>query len=125
MEKVEDKQSSSVEKEPIPFDAIIDHLNQTVGAHYKATTPKTRELIRARWNEGFRLDDFQRVHIVKKLKWAGTEMAPYLRPITLYGNKFESYLNEKIDERYLSERTKKNLIAGQGWLEGEGNEQGG
>ena len=29
-------------------------------------------------------------------KWGGTDMAQYLRPETLFGNKFEGYLNIQV-----------------------------
>ena len=64
--------------------------------NYKPTTKKTISLIKARFNEGFNIDDFKTV-IDKKIKsWAGTEWEKFIRPETLFGTKFESYLNEKI-----------------------------
>jgi len=77
---------------------IIDHLNNTLGTNYKATTPKTKSLIQARLKEGFTVDDFKRVHIVKFAEWTGTDMEKYLRPETLYSNKFEGYLNQKTSD---------------------------
>lgn len=75
---------------------VIDYLNKKTNSNYKYTTRRTRDLIKARVNEGFTLDDFKIV-IDKKVKsWAGTEWERYLRPETLFGTKFESYLNEKI-----------------------------
>ena len=83
------------EKENIPYQEILDDLNSKIGSNYKSTTPKTRELIQARWNEGFRLDDFVTVHRKKIEEWqTDNNMRPYLRPITLYSNKFEGYLNQ-------------------------------
>ena len=48
----------------------------------------------ARIKEGFTLEDFKRVIDWKVSKWIGTDMEQYLRPETLFGTKFESYLNE-------------------------------
>jgi hypothetical protein len=31
----------------------------------------------------------------KVIEWKGSEMAKYIRPETLFGTKFESYLNQK------------------------------
>ena len=78
---------SSKEDNPseIPYAEIIDYLNQRLGSRYKPTTKKTRELIRARWNEGFRLEDFKAVIDKKCVEWIGTES---LGPVTLFGTKF-------------------------------------
>ena len=75
---------------------IIAYLNEKANTNYKPTTKKTQNLIKARFNEGFTLNDFKTV-IDKKIKsWADTEWEKYIRPETLFGTKFESYLNEKI-----------------------------
>jgi uncharacterized phage protein (TIGR02220 family) len=78
---------------------VIDYLNQKTNSNYKHTTKKTQDLIKARVNEKFTIDDFKTV-IDKKIKsWTGTEWEKYLRPETLFGTKFESYLNEKVIEK--------------------------
>ena len=41
------------------------------------------------------MEDFQRVIDNKCADWKGTEWEKYLRPATLFGTKFESYLNQK------------------------------
>lgn len=75
---------------------IISYLNEKAGTNYKHNTKKTISLIKARFNEGFNIDDFKIV-IDKKIKsWAGTEWEKFIRPETLFGTKFESYLNEKV-----------------------------
>lgn len=75
-------------------DAVIDYLNKTIGAKYKSRTKKTVELVRARANEGFTLEDFQLVISKKSAEWLNTDMAKFLRPETLFGTKFEGYLNQ-------------------------------
>ena len=77
-------------------DEIIQHLNMRIGAKYKSSTAKTKQLINARVNEGFTIDDFKTVIDKKCVEWAGTEYEKYLRPNTLFGTKFESYLNQNI-----------------------------
>lgn len=85
------------EKEEIPYQEIIDDLNATINANYRSNSKETRELIRARWNEGFRLEDFKTVHKKKFIEWGSDDkMQSFLRPITLYSKKFESYLNQKL-----------------------------
>lgn len=74
---------------------IVEHLNRKTGRNFKATTRKTQQLIRARLNEGFQHDDFIQVIDTKTAKWLNDEtMSAYLRPETLFGTKFEGYLNE-------------------------------
>ena len=82
-------------EESIPYQEIIDYLNQKTGKHYRANIKKTKECINARWKEGFRLDDFRQVIDNKCSQWLNNkDMNKYLRPQTLFGTKFESYLNE-------------------------------
>ena len=83
------------------IETIVSYLNLRAGSAYKTTTRKTRELIRARMNEGFTVDDFRTVIDNKVAEWGKPprsgekDMRKYLRPETLFGTKFESYLNEK------------------------------
>lgn len=77
-------------------DEIINYLNIKAGTNYKTTTKKTKEIIKARMNEGFKVDDFKTVIDKKCDEWIGREMEKYLRPETLFSNKFEGYLNQKI-----------------------------
>ena len=73
---------------------IVDYLNQKAHVRYKATTKKTQACIHARLAEGFTLDDFKTVIDKKCADWLNdAKMAQYLRPETLFGPKFESYLN--------------------------------
>jgi len=81
-------------QEQIPYQEIVEYLNEKTGKQYRYTTPKTRELIKARWKEGFRLDDFKKVIDNKTLEWKNTKWENYLRPVTLFSTKFESYLND-------------------------------
>lgn len=74
---------------------VVEFLNQQTGAHYRANTPKTRRLIETRIKEGFGLDDFKVVIAKKAKQWLhDPKMSKYLRPETLFGTKFEGYLNE-------------------------------
>ena len=77
-------------------DEIIQYLNMRTGAKYKSSTSKTKQLINARVNEGFTLDDFKTVIDKKCVEWSGTEFEKFLRPNTLFGTKFESYLNQNV-----------------------------
>ena len=91
-QKKETKEAKNTEKKKICL-AIISHLNEVTGASYRAETKKTQSLIADRLSEGFALEDFYRVIDKKHREWTGTEFAQYLRPQTLFGEKFEGYLN--------------------------------
>lgn len=73
---------------------IVDYLNQKTGKHFKLNSNKTKSLIKARLNEGYTKDDFVKVIDIKTNEWLKTKMEQYLRPETLFSNKFESYLNQ-------------------------------
>ena len=73
---------------------VITYLNEKANTNFKPCTDKTKRCIKARVNEGFTLEDFKKVIDKKVNSWMGTEWQKYLRPETLFGTKFEGYLNE-------------------------------
>ena len=81
---------------------MVDYLNQKTGQNYRSSPKKTQSLIRAREAEGFTLEDFKTVIDKKAAEWGKEpekgqkDMRPYLRPETLFGTKFESYLNQPV-----------------------------
>ena len=77
------------------YKVVIDYLNAKAGTHYKASSKSTRQHINARLAEGFKVEDFQRVVDNMWTAWKGTEWEQYMRPSTLFGSKFENYLNRK------------------------------
>ena len=91
----------------IPYKEIIDYLNSKTGKKYRDNVQKNKSLIKARWSEGYRLEDFKQVIDNMVKDWSGTKYAKYLRPETLFGTKFDGYLNQgnivnrekKTDER--------------------------
>lgn len=76
--------------------SIVDYLNMVCGTNYRYQTANTKKHIRARLSEGFTYEDFQKVIDKKSAEWTGTTMEKFLRPDTLFGSKFESYLNQNI-----------------------------
>lgn len=74
---------------------IIEYLNLKTKSSYKYSTDKTQKLINTRLSEGYTIDDFKLVIDKKYKEWVGTDFEKFLRPETLFGNKFESYLNQK------------------------------
>ena len=75
---------------------IIDYLNNKINTNYRYSTKSTKVHVHARLKEGYTVDDFKKVIDNKCSEWAGTDMEKYLRPETLFGTKFESYLNQKV-----------------------------
>lgn len=78
------------------YSLVVSYLNERAGTHYRASTSKTKSLINARVNEGFKVNDFKTVIDKKTNEWIGTKYEKYLRPQTLFGTNFESYLNQKV-----------------------------
>lgn len=79
----------------VPFSQIVSFLNEKSGKEFKDNTASTKKIILARWKEGFTLEDFKRVISDKVGEWHNDpKMAKYIRPQTLFGDKFDSYLQE-------------------------------
>lgn len=73
---------------------IVEYLNKKAGKKFKPTSKDTRQHIRARLAEGYKLPDFEQVIDKRCAVWKGDpKMEEFLRPSTLFGPKFESYLN--------------------------------
>ena len=82
--------------EPVPYQEVVEYLNQKTGKNFKHTSKVTQRHIRARLAEGFTVSDFKQVIDKKCSDWLRDQkMKEYLRPETLFGTKFESYLNSK------------------------------
>ncbi|MGV9031699.1 conserved phage C-terminal domain-containing protein [Lactococcus lactis] len=82
----------------IPYSEIISYLNEKAGRSFK-TTEAHKRFIKARWNEDYKLDDFKRVVDNKVADWTGKTIngqpaEKYLQPSTLFGTKFDNYLNQ-------------------------------
>lgn len=74
---------------------VVTYLNERAGKRFRTNVAKTRGLVSARMREGFGADDFRAVIDRKVADWGGDpRMCKFLRPETLFGTKFEGYLNE-------------------------------
>ena len=87
------------EEEGAKVAEVVQALNETVGSHYRPTSNATRKHVLARLREGFTVEECKEVIRKKSEEWGGTEMAKYLRPETLFGSKFEGYLNAPEDPK--------------------------
>lgn len=105
--------NESQKEEKLPYKDIIDYLNERADRQFKLVD-KTKTLIKTRWNEGQRLVDFKKV-IDIKVKHANDTSdffdSKYLQPSTLFGNKFDEYLNQ-----YVADKPKKKK-EGKTWQE--------
>ena len=76
------------------YSLVIDYLNKKASTNYRASTKNTQSFINARVSEGYTVEDFKKVIDSKSKEWLNTDFEKYLRPATLFGTKFENYLNE-------------------------------
>ncbi|QRN86833.1 conserved phage C-terminal domain-containing protein [Clostridia bacterium] len=100
--KVKDKEILSGKKNPTPppYKKIIDYLNKKTGKQFRSTSKASKRLIQARYAEGFKEQEFIQVIDNQVAAWkAEKKMVAYLRPQTLFGSKFESYLNNSPNNR--------------------------
>ena len=86
--------SKKKEKDNNIYSLVIDYLNKKANTNYRPTTKNTQSFINARVSEGYTVEDFKKVIDSKSKEWLNTDFEKYLRPATLFGTKFESYLNE-------------------------------
>lgn len=77
---------------------IIEYLNNKLNTRYKYNTANTVKQINARFREGYSEEDFYSVIDKKCAEWTGTEYERFLCPDTLFGTKFEKYMNQRIVE---------------------------
>lgn len=101
--QVQDK--SILSGDDAPCDEVIAYLNEKTGKRLNPKTESYRKFIRARFSEGYTLDDFKTVIDNKVDQWGSPpkpgekDMRPFLRPDTLFRpSHFDSYLNEKSNE---------------------------
>jgi uncharacterized phage protein (TIGR02220 family) len=103
---------------------ITEHLNAQAGTTYRPSGKKLRELIKARVNDGATEADFLTVIDKKVREWKGTDMECYLRPLTLFGPKFDEYLGQ-LDATPPRKQRTLDLTDKARWLEGCDNGPGG
>ncbi len=104
--EVKIKEESQKKDDPKHYciNEVIAYLNNVAGKNYNQQTKKTRDLIRVWLNQGFNLDQFKAVIDIKSNAWlTNPEFNKFLRPQTLFGPKFESYLNE-VDSEAIADK---------------------
>ena len=75
--------------------SVVQLLNDLTGSSFRPSTSSTQRLIKARIKEGFTQNDIETVIRHRFELWGNDKtMCQYLRPMTLFGSKFEGYLSE-------------------------------
>lgn len=101
--------SPKKDSESLVISKIITYLNEKCSTNYKTSSEKTKKYINARLNEGYSSADFKKVIDTKAAEWLNNpEMSKYLRPQTLFGSNFESYLNQKLIQSKQNKPNKAN-----------------
>lgn len=77
------------------YEEIVEYLNSKTGYAYKHTNWDTQKLIDGLTDSGYTKDDIKSVIDKKCDEWLGTEWEKFLRPCTLFGQKFETYFNSQ------------------------------
>lgn len=73
----------------------INYLNSVTGKNYNQMFFANNEVMCKLIEAGYDYQDFKRVIDLKWNQWKGTTYEQYVRPSTLFGNKFENYINEQ------------------------------
>jgi len=83
---------------------IIEYFNRVTGKKYRVINSYAGYIC-ARYQEGAEMDDFKKVIEIKNEEWRYlqgpglVDMRRYIRPETLFGDKFWSYLNQESGRR--------------------------
>lgn len=98
------KENKSIKNKLVENDldvgSVIDYLNLKAKKHYRPTSKTTERLVKARYREGYDLEDFTKVIDLKVKEWLHeARWQKYLRPSTLFSaTNFENYLEETKEE---------------------------
>ncbi|MEC2554388.1 phage replisome organizer N-terminal domain-containing protein [Bacillus tropicus] len=99
----------------IPYQEILNYLNEKADKNFNHKAESHKKLIRARWNEGYTVDNFKTVIDNKVSQWLGKfdkegkPLDQYLRPSTLFALKhFDNYLNETVKGENSNASSKKH-----------------
>jgi predicted phage replisome organizer/uncharacterized phage protein (TIGR02220 family) len=108
IDKEEDKEKDN--NIYVPYKEIITYLNEKTGKKLRWDVKSNQKEIKARFNEGYTLNDFKTVIDKKYHEWGRkptkeelqrgvNDMRIYLRPKTLFGSNFDVYLNQEQTEK--------------------------
>lgn len=116
-QKAKKQKENKVEKVTNLTKEVINYLNEKCGMKYRCNSGYIARLIKARYNDGFTdISDYKTVIDKKCQQWLGTDLEKYLRPDTLFGVKFEVYLNE-MSKEYNNKQKRESSCNGERELE--------
>ncbi|KXY34865.1 phage replisome organizer N-terminal domain-containing protein [Bacillus sp. FSL K6-0067] len=102
-------------KVSIPYQEILNYLNEKADKNFNHKAESHKKLIRARWNEDYTVENFKTVIDNKVSQWLGKfdkegkPLDQYLRPSTLFAQKhFDNYLNEIVKGENSNASSKKH-----------------
>lgn len=98
-ENNKEKSADKPQKHANEISEVVQHLNAKAGTNYRPSSTSTQRHLNARFAEGYTVADCKSVIDKKCAEWKGTEFEKFLRPETLFGSKFESYLNAQAHSR--------------------------
>ena len=106
--------SMSDKSDAAPYKTIIEYLNNKVNKRFSYKSESNRKLIKARFNEGYKLEDFIKVIDIKTNEWINDKkMKSYLQPSTLFrGSNFDKYLNQEFPQEIKRRGKLDDLIGG-------------
>lgn len=101
--EIVEQSSQSDKSDVVPYKEIISYLNEQADRNFNHKASGNKDLIRARWNEGYDLDDFKQA-IDNKVAHADDPnhffTEEYLRPSTLFRkSNFDEYVNAVVKSR--------------------------
>lgn len=74
--------------------SVISYFNNKFNKNYNYKDKYLKNLIAKKLSEGYKVEDFIKVIDNKESSWKNTDYEKFLRPETLFGDKFNLYLNE-------------------------------
>lgn len=91
---------------------VISYLNLKANKNFRSDSKIAVKNITARLNEKYTIDDFKKVIDIKCSHWlvpkkGEPDMSIYLSPDTLFGNKFEKYLNQNASKEAIRQAVKR------------------
>lgn len=91
--------------------SLLSYLNQKTGSSYPASEG-TMQLIEEKLSEGYTVEQMRSVIDKKFAEWScDGKMRSYLRPSTLFGDRFEEYLNAPLPAEVEEERKSSERVA--------------
>ena len=81
---------------------VVAYYNSVMNTNCRPGTKEYVSLITARLNEGYTVSDLKHVIDVKYEEWHDTDMERHIVMGTLFGNKFDRYLNQRSNAEKVS-----------------------